>query len=143
MARTVPLLIFLVFATSCSQSPASDSPPGEPPARVEEAATAPVPSETAVAVQTVVFIGKKKACECTRARVDASWAALEAALEGQGPPVERIDLDVDTVRTKELSALERFMAAPAIYFLNGDGGVVEMLQGEVTEEAFREVLDRG
>jgi len=35
------------------------------------------------------------------------------------------------------------MAAPAIYFLNGDGGVVEMLQGEVTEEAFREVLDRG
>jgi hypothetical protein len=141
MARTVPLLFFLVFATSCAQSPASGSPAEEPPPRVEEAATALLPPETG-GVQTIVFIGKRKACECTRARVDASWAALQTALEGQGPPVERIDLDVDTDRTKELWALEHFVAAPAIYFLDGDGGVVEMLQGELTEEAFREVLDR-
>jgi len=54
--------------------------------------------------------------------------------------VERIDLDVDEARTNELQALERFFAAPAIYFLDADGGLVRMLQGEVSEEAVREVV---
>jgi hypothetical protein len=146
MSQCAFLLFALFLAVSCA-SESSGSPPDESvvtnPAVVPNDASAEgqPANEATVPVQKIVFVGKKKACECTQKRVDASWAALEAALVGRNVEVERINLDVDEIRTNELLALERFVAAPAIYFLNDTGHLVEMLQGEVPEKIFREALD--
>ena len=98
------------------------------------------PAATA-AVARVVFVGKENACQCTRKAIDASWKALEAAL---GPhnriPVEQVKVDTESDRVAPYRAKRAFMALPAMYFFDAAGGLVEMLQGEVTEEQVRAVL---
>jgi len=138
MARISSLVLAVLLSAGCSEGSAPPTTPAEAAAPSEDVTA----SEAASSVASIVFIGQKDACDCTHARVDTSWSALEAALDGHDIPVERIDLDVDEARTRQLQALERFIAAPAIYFFDADGGLVEMLQGEVSEEHYLEVLDR-
>lgn len=92
-------------------------------------------------VASIVFVGQKDACQCTRDRIDASWAALETAL-GRQPavPVERIQEDVDTARAEEYAKLKPVIVVPGIYFLDEKGGLVELLQGEVKAEQVSAVL---
>jgi hypothetical protein len=98
------------------------------------------PAATA-SVASVVFVGKENACQCTRKAIDASWKALEAAL---GPhnriAVEQVKVDTESDRVAPYRAKRAFMALPAMYFFDAAGGLVEMLQGEVTEEQVRAVL---
>lgn len=92
-------------------------------------------------VASIVFVGQKDACQCTRDRIDASWAALEAAL-GRQPAVqvERIQEDVDTARADEFAGLKPVIVVPGIYFLDEKGKLVELLQGEVTADQVAAVL---
>jgi len=95
----------------------------------------------AAKVASIVFVGLKDACQCTRDRIDASWAALEAALSGRpAVPVERIQEDVDTARADEYAKLKPVIVVPGIYFLDEKGGLVELLQGEVKAEQITAVL---
>jgi len=108
----------------------------------EQAKSAPV-KETApglaAAVQAktakIVFIDKENACDCTQKRIDATWAALQAAL-GPSPslPVERIHLDTQAARADSFTLLKPLMVPPGIYFLDDRNGLIEMLQGEVSQE---------
>ena len=98
------------------------------------------PAATA-AVARVVFVGKENACQCTRKAIDASWKALEAALgPHNGISVEQVKVDTESDRVAPYRAQRAFMALPAMYFFDAAGGLVEMLQGEVTEEQVRAVL---
>lgn len=105
---------------------------------VSDASCAPAATAS---VARVVFVGKENACQCTRKAIDASWKALEAAL---GPhndiSVEQVKVDTESDQVAPYRAQRAFMALPAMYFFDAAGGLVEMLQGEVTEEQIRAVL---
>jgi hypothetical protein len=95
-------------------------------------------------VARIVFIGQEQACHCTRDRIDGSWTALQAALgEGSGIAVERLRRDTQADQVEEYRMLRPFVTVPAIYLLDEDGAIVELLQGEVTEEQVRTALGGG
>ena len=86
-------------------------------------------------VSKIVFIGQKDACECTLKRVNSSMAALEEALGDRGDiPVEKLNLDVDQTKAERYQKLKPILVPPAIYLLDSSGGLVEMLQGEITPD---------
>lgn len=94
------------------------------------------PGSGPLRVASIVFVGQKDACPCTRERIDSTWGALQDALSrSSGIAVERIQLDVDERRYDQLDDLGSLIVAPGIYLFNAEGGFVELLQGEV--EAYR------
>jgi len=106
-------------------------------------AAAPVEPEssTKAAVVTIVFLDLEECCECTRERIAGTWAELHKALEGAPEvSVERIHQDSQEEQAKPYLAMRALMVAPGLYFLDADGGLVEMLQGELTEDQIAALL---
>ena len=102
-------------------------------------AAAANPSATKVA--KIVFVGKEHPCDCTRKSVEAGWAALQKALGTPTKvPVEKLQVDTDGSKVDPYRNQKPIMALPAIYFLDGKGTVVDLLQGEVTAEQVAGVL---
>jgi len=139
----VTMMLCLLVSVTLSACERAESAPAPLKARVCEPGVSNAtctPAATA-AVARVVFVGKENACQCTRKAIDASWKALEAAL---GPhnriAVEQVKVDTESDRVAPYRAQRAFMALPAMYFFDAAGGLVEMLQGEVTEEQVRAVL---
>jgi len=94
-------------------------------------------------VTRIVFIDKKDACDCTRKRADDSWASLAEALgDGAKIPVERIYIDTEEDRAAPFLALQKLMVIPGIYFLDDNGNLVAMLQGEQTASKLASALGR-
>jgi hypothetical protein len=91
----------------------------------------------------IVFVGKEHACECTRKSVDAGWAALQKVLGSPGKiPVERMHVDTESARVAPYREQKPIMALPAIYFVDGKGSVLDMLQGEVGEAQIQPILEK-
>jgi hypothetical protein len=92
-------------------------------------------------VAKIIFVGKERPCDCTRKALDAGWSALQKAL---GTPaklaVERLQVDTEAAKVEPYRQQKPIMALPAIYFLDGKGTVVELLQGEVTTDQIAVVL---
>ncbi|MFC1655139.1 hypothetical protein ACFL2F_04970 [Myxococcota bacterium] len=131
MARALMTTFALVIiATGCTTSQTNAA--GEGAAK---------PEKTKAQVSRIVFVGMKDACQCTRDRIAASWAALEAVL-GRDPaiPVERIQEDVDAAKADEYAKLKAIIVVPGIYFLDEKGKLVELLQGEVSPKQVTAVL---
>jgi hypothetical protein len=104
-------------------------------------AVAAAPAAAAPAVASIVFVGKRDACDCTRARIDASREALDAALAARAAlPVRTLRVDAEAEEVASLQAQQRFVVLPAVYLLDGEGKVLRMLQGEITEEQFARAL---
>jgi hypothetical protein len=103
----------------------------------QQATTAPEPVKAAVAeskIAKIVFVGKQNACDCTRKRVEGSWAALQNALGTPAKlPVERLQVDTNGAQVEPLRQQKAMMALPAIYFVDDKATVLELLQGEVTD----------
>jgi hypothetical protein len=91
----------------------------------------------------IVFVGKEHACDCTRKSVDAGWTALQKILGAPGAiTVERMHVDTESARVEPYRAQKPIMALPAIYFVDGKGTVLDMLQGEVGEAQIQPVLEK-
>jgi hypothetical protein len=91
--------------------------------------------QVASPINTIVFIDKQNACECTQVMIKSGWKALQAALKDRKDiHVTRIHYDTERPLAERYLALKPLMALPGIYFLNARGGVVELLQGEVRPE---------
>jgi uncharacterized protein (DUF1501 family) len=89
----------------------------------------------------IVFVGKERACNCTRKTIDASWAALQKALgTPRKLPVERLQIDTQGDKVEPYRRQKPILALPAIYFIDGNDTVVELLQGEVTAQQVIGVL---
>jgi hypothetical protein len=96
----------------------------------------------AAKIARIVFVGKQEACDCTRAAIDASWAALEQALGTPARlPVEQLQNDTEGDKVAPYREQQAIMALPAIYFVDRGGRVLAQLQGEVTEQQIRAVLE--
>ena len=74
--------------------------------------------ESAAHVARAVVIGKRDACDCTRTRIDDSFAALQAALDGRDDvEVVRLQVDVDETEVEIYSGMGAMMVLPAILCL--------------------------
>jgi hypothetical protein len=111
---------------------AASGPPAVAGKSAALSATAPM-SKPGIA--KIVFVGKQNACDCTRKTIDASWKALEAGLGAKNRiPVEHLKMDTQPDQVAVYRSRKPFMALPAIYFLDQADSLVELLQGEVTQE---------
>ena len=123
--RLLPVVFLFPMSlavTGCEANSASASDAGS--------ASASIVSTT---VAKIVFVGKEHACDCTRKTVDSGWAALQKALGTPARlPVERLQIDTDGWKVEPYRKQKAMMALPAIYFLDGKGAVVDLLQGEVS-----------
>lgn len=98
-------------------------------------------AEASAAVARIVFVDQEECCACTRDRTDATWAALQGALGSQPQvPVERIHSDTQAEAAGPYLAMQPMMVVPGLYFLDAEGQLVEMLQGELTAEAIGTLL---
>ena len=65
---------------------------------------------------------------------------MQVALDKKSIPVDRIHVDTQEALAGPYHKLRPYQVIPAIYFLDGNGKLVGMLQGEVSEEAYKKVL---
>lgn len=133
------LLTALLALTGCGRASGESShTPAQAPATKRIAAE----SRDTNAVTRIVFIGQERACDCTRNRIEGSWSALQAALgQNSSRNVERLNRDTQADEVEEYRMLRPFVTVPAIYLLDNNGAIVELLQGEVTEEQVRTALE--
>ena len=95
----------------------------------------------ATKAKRIVFVGKAKACDCTRKAVDAGWAALQQALGKPAKlPVERLELDTHAQKVAPYRQQKALMTLPGIYFLDEKGKVLALLQGEVAAQKIMSTL---
>jgi hypothetical protein len=130
------LLVLSVTVTSCENRKAEAASVSASAAVLASAApivASPSPSDSATKVDRIVFVGKEHACDCTRKKVDAALAALQQVLGTPAKiPVEMLKVDTEEEKVEPYRKQKPMMAVPAIYFIDSKGGVVEMLQDEVT-----------
>jgi hypothetical protein len=130
------VLIAVCFASVAGAASCRRPEPPRPSATAPAAAAAPKLSK-------IVFVGKEHACDCTRKAVDASWTALQKAL---GPtaklPIEKMYVDTEAARVEAYRSQKPIMALPAIYFVDGQGTVLDQLQGEVNETQVQPILSK-
>lgn len=135
------LLSLCLAPTGCKESRASAANEGA--AASQAALSAPAPAATKSEVTKIAFMDKVHACDCTKKRVDTGWAALQAALTGRTDiTVERIHSDTEEAKVEPYHKLRAMMTLPALYFLDAKGGLVELLQGDLTTEQIADVLKR-
>jgi hypothetical protein len=113
--------------------------------KADPEANGPRPAATTVqapsaSVEKIVFIDMKGACECTAKRTEKSWAELEKATQGIEIPVIRIHMDEQDEEASRYSDMKPHMAIPAVYFLDSDGELAGMLQGEITQSQFESMI---
>lgn len=138
MITAVLLILLLGFLGGCQESRAS----AEEAATAAEALSAKPPQDAAVTTR-IIFVDKEHGCECTQKRVDTGWSALQTALAGKPTPtVERLHLDTQPDQVAPYRTLRPMMAVPALYFVSATGGLVELLQGEVTPAQIQTALGR-
>ena len=131
--------VFLAFAVACNNTSENKISAGSPntvkqaqPADLKKAST-----------KKIVFVGQKESCPCTRKRIDKSWGVLQKFLAGSKEiPVQRLQLDVDKEESDRYDDMRSIMVAPGIFFMNEEGMLVEMIQGEVTESQIAAVLKK-
>jgi len=137
--RNVTILLLglaLSFATAGCDSPLNAAPGQASAAQAQAAAT-----RAARKVTKIVFVGKENACNCTRKTVDAGWAALQKALGTPAKlPVERLQIDTQGDKVAPYRQQKPMMVLPAIYFVDDNNVVLELLQGRVTEAQVTDTL---
>ncbi|MFC1889273.1 hypothetical protein ACFL4G_05905 [Thermodesulfobacteriota bacterium] len=133
------LLLLFCFGTDSQSSMSGDEAPQQ--GKMEEAADR-VSEETGSSVSRVVFVDMENACACTRKRCDEAWSMLQAVLDSLAvkPGVERLYIDTQEDLVRPYRKQRPILAAPAIYFFNGDGTLAGMLQGEVRDDQIIEKL---
>jgi hypothetical protein len=135
----VVLLFSVLSATGCN------SDKGAAPVQANKPATAALKSAAAAKqaskIAKIVFVGQKQACQCTRTRIDTTWAVLQSTLKDKSDvTVENIQLDVEEEQADRLDMLQSLIVPPGLYFFDENDNLVEMLQGEVKQEQIQSLL---
>ncbi len=134
--------IFSVLALSfalmgCERSQAATPNSAGATASAAQAATAQTKTTK------IVFVGKQNACACTKKSIDASWAALQKALGTPAKlPVQELKVDTQPDKVEPYRKQKPMMALPAIYFVDGKGAVLDLLQGEVSDTQVQPILSK-
>ena len=140
MKREIGLLFIIGLFTVAACN--GDSKPGSTGSGESEGVVkSALAQDPNAAVERIVFVGKKDACDCTREQIDSTWKALQSVLEG-GPAiaVKRIQVDVDVEEANRYHALRPLVALPGLYFLDGKNQLIQVLQGELRVDEIAEIL---
>ena len=130
----VVLVLGLSAGPGCSRSSQASGLAAEKPKAVDA-------GNPQTVVVRIAFLDQEKCCDCTRRRIEASWAALQAALGSKSDvKVERVHVDTQKSQAEAYRRLKPNQVIPALYFLDHEGQLVEMLQGEVSADAVRKAL---
>jgi hypothetical protein len=139
-----PMFAFLglfVVTTACENGKAEVASTQASAAVVASAAQALGANDATTKVVRIVFVGKEHACDCTRKKVETAQAALRKLLGNPAKiPIVTLLADTQEDKVEPYRLMRPMMALPAIYFIDGKGGLVEMLQGEITEAQLSRVL---
>ena len=132
----VVVALALGAAVGCNRkAEAAGGPEQSQPAQSASAA----PKRSAVA--RLAFLDKAEACECTQKTINKGWTALQAALGSGNPmPVDRIHMDTQADQAAPLLAQRKIVVVPALYLLDANGFVIDMLQGDIEESDVRKAL---
>jgi hypothetical protein len=140
------LLVLSITATACENRKAEAALASASAAIVAPAVSAAELATTSNAtaeVAKIVFVGKEHACDCTRKKVETALVALQQVLGTPFKiPVEMLKVDTEEEKVEPYRKQKPMMAVPAIYFVNGKGDVIDMLQGEITAEQVARILKK-
>ena len=137
--RTTTLLVgFALSLSAAGCTPSSEAAE----TRTTPIAAAAEPA-AAAKVARIVFVGKQEACDCTRTAIDAAWAALQKVLGAPAKvPVMRLQIDTQEDEVEPYRRQRAMVALPALYFVDQEGSVVALLQGDVSEAQIAGALNR-
>jgi hypothetical protein len=130
MSPSRSIVIVIVIALAACKTPGTPPPDPAPNEAVAPGAR----------IEKIVFVDMAEACECTNKRTAKSWEALEAALGSTTIALERIHMDEDDAKAAVYTAKKPMVTAPAVYFLDAQGNILTVLQGEITQSQFEKVL---
>lgn len=137
--RTIGLFSLLVILglSACERSKAA------PAQTVTSPPVSAAQTQPEAKITKIVFVDKEKACDCTRKRVEGAWTTLQTAL-GTPPalPVQRLHVDTQAAEVAPYTSAKPLMVPPGIYFVDGRGTVVDLLQGEIEAKEIETVLKR-
>lgn len=133
MRRTLLLSLALVVAVAACER--------TKPAPAQAVASTSAETNGPAKVARIVFIDKQTACDCTRKRIEDTWAAIQAALGTPASlPVERIHVDTQAAQAEAYTKFKPLMVLPGVYFVDANNAVVDTLQGEVKTEQIAAML---
>lgn len=106
--------------------------------------TVPVETKSVPApLAKIVFVDQAECCNCTQARIDATWDALTSALgDPASLPVERIHNDTQPEMAAVYTTFKPIMVIPAVYFVGADNSILDMLQGELRADQLSGTIAR-
>lgn len=145
-------LVLVAIAGCGERKDDHDGPAGQTPspaAQTESDKPAPLtageaPKAPGTYISLVVFLDQEDCCNCTRDRQEATWKNLQTALEGlaERPEVDVVHMDSQEENARPYLDLKPVMVLPGIYFFDSSHVLTEMLQGELSVEQIRNVLQR-
>ncbi len=92
-------------------------------------------------MQRLVLVGQAQGCQCTRTEVAKAMRALHVVLGARRDQmVTQLDWDKDRAQVQRYRRQRRFIALPALYFINARDQVVGLLEGEIKPRWIRPLL---
>ena len=128
----------MIIAAICAcrtPAPAAESP--QSGGVTEEAAAGPTDSKL---ISKVLFVDLTDPCKCTKSRQEKIWNELQLAVKGTDIEVERVHWDTEGERAESYAEERQFTVIPALYFLDADGKLTGMLQGEIAQSQLETMI---
>jgi hypothetical protein len=92
-------------------------------------------------VQRLVLVVRAKGCQCTRKDVAKAMRALGTVLGARrNRMVHQLDWDRDRADVQRYRSQRRFIALPALYFVDARGRVVGLLEGDIQPKWIRKLM---
>lgn len=89
-------------------------------------------------VKDIVFVELKESCKCIRETTQKTWTALQEALKEKklDIPIKKLLDDEEEDKVAPYEKMKAIVVIPAVYLLDDQGKLIEMLQGEVEKDQF-------
>ena len=92
-------------------------------------------------VQRLVLVVRAKGCQCTREAIAKARRALGVVLGARRDRMlQQLDWDRDRAQVQRYRSQRRFVALPALYFLDARGRVVGLLEGDIQPKWIRKLM---
>ena len=92
-------------------------------------------------VKRLVLVVRAKGCQCTRKDVAKARRSLGVVLGARRDQmVTQLDWDKHRAQVQRYRSQRRFIALPALYFLDARGKVVGLLEGDIQPKWIRQLM---